>query len=277
VRAEQEAVRVHQEAGAIALDEARARVAEAKARAKYAQRQVEIFTLLHEKGVLSELEFRQGRADTESAQATLRALELAVRRIEQERRTEDSDRQTRLAKLEREAVELEGEATLEAAAIDQLDYEIGLRRIRAPVSGQVGEVEAQVQAGSVVGPAEKLGAIVPSGEPRAVALFPAVAAGRIRPGQAARLHLTGFPWTRYGTLPATVTDVGNEAEGGFLRVELALAPAGPSPLPREHGLPASVEVEIERVSPATLVLRAAGELLAARRPADPDMMEPRGP
>ena len=88
-----------------------------------------------------------------------------------------------------------------------------------------------------------------------MALFPAAAVGRIRPGQAARLRLEGFPWTQYGLLRATVSAVGNEADAGLVRVELAIEADPDSPIPVQHGLPGSVEIAVEKVSPAILVLR----------------------
>ncbi len=87
------------------------------------------------------------------------------------------------------------------------------------------------------------------------------AVGRIQPGQRARLRLTGFPSTRYGSIPAAVVRVGSEARDGRIRVELDVLPGDGSPLPLEHGLPGTVEVEVERLSPAALVLRTAGKLL----------------
>ena len=43
----------------------------------------------------------------------------------------------------------------------------------------------------------------------------------------------------------------------------------PPGIPLEHGLPGSTEVEVERVSPALLVLRAAGQFLGTSRPVRP--------
>jgi membrane fusion protein (multidrug efflux system) len=97
-----------------------------------------------------------------------------------------------------------------------------------------------------------------------VAHFPAASVERIHPGRPARIRLEGFPWTQYGALAANVADVGNEPSEGLIRVELTLAPGHASPIPLGHGLPGSAEVEVERVSPAVLVLRAAGQLLAIR-------------
>jgi membrane fusion protein (multidrug efflux system) len=185
-------------------------------------------------------------------------------RIELDRLVQESDRKARLAKLEREAVELESDATIAESTIHRLEHDIALRSIRAPVSGRIGEA-LEFREGSVVRPAEKLGAIIPLGRPRAVAFFPAAVVGRILPNQPARLRLAGFPWTQYGTIPARVADVGNEASAGMVRVELTLSERFSSAIPLEHGLPGSAEVEVERTSPATMVLRAAGQFLTAKR------------
>src|SRR5690606_18525522 len=110
-----------------------------------------------------------------------------------------------------------------------------------------------------------LGAIVPDGALRAVAYFdPAVAAGRIAPGQRARLRLDGFPWTRYGSIPATVARVASEVEAGGLRVEFDVGRGGAPQIPLQHGLPGTGEVQVEHASPLALVLRQAGRLMQPR-------------
>ena len=75
-------------------------------------------------------------------------------------------------------------------------------RPMCPVGGR--HFEHERPPGTLIQPGEPLATIVPSGEPRAVAHFPPVVIGRIQPGQRARLRLAGFPWTQYGTVPATV-------------------------------------------------------------------------
>lgn len=134
--------------------------------------------------------------------------------------------------------------------------------MRAPVAGRVGEV-ANLQIGTVVAPGDELAAIVPAGDLRVVAHFhPAQALGRVRAGQPARLRLEGFPWMQYGSISATVATVASEARDGRVRVELRVQTDSVPPSMLQHGLPGMLEVEVERVSPATLVLRAAGQLLA---------------
>jgi membrane fusion protein (multidrug efflux system) len=166
--------------------------------------------------------------------------------------------------LERDAAELEGDAAVEAAGIRRLEHAIALCSVRAPVAGRVGEV-GEYRVGAVVRPAEKLGSVVPAGEARAVALFPAAVVGKIRPGQPARLRLHGYPWAQYGTLAATVARVGNEPSDGRIRVEMTLE-AQDTRIPLEHGSPGSAEVEVERLPPVVLALRAAGQLLRGEQP-----------
>ncbi len=100
-------------------------------------------------------------------------------------------------------------------------------------------------------------------EDRIVADFLPAALGRIRPGQSARLRLDGFPWTQYGTIPATVIRVISQDDNEWLQVELTIRPNLAPAIPFQRGLVGTVEVEVERVSPATLVLRAAGQRLVA--------------
>ena len=65
----------------------------------------------------------------------------------------------------------------------------------------------------------------------------------------------------YGSLTATVTSMAREVRDGQIRVELHLTPDAASQVPLQHGLPGTVEVEIERLAPAALVLRVAGQRL----------------
>jgi hypothetical protein len=50
-----------------------------------------------------------------------------------------------------------------------------------------------------------------------------------------------------------------------VRVELLVNGTG-ARIPVQHGLPGSVEVQVEYASPASLTLRAAGRLVAAPTP-----------
>lgn len=265
IQVEHSALRGDQRARHAALEEARAQVAEAEIRARAATREAERSARLRPSRAVSAEQYGRDRAEADARRAALRALRLAVDRLEQDRAVQETGRRVRLARLERDAAELEGDAAIEAARIRRLEHDIALCSVRAPVDGRVGEV-GEYRVGAVVRPAEKLGSIVPAGTARAVALFPAAVVGRIRPGQPARLRLHGYPWAQYGTLAATVARVGNEPSDGRIRVELTLAAGQDTRIPLEHGSPGSAEVEVERLPPVVLALRAAGQLLRGEEP-----------
>jgi hypothetical protein len=104
---------------------------------------------------------------------------------------------------------------------------------------------------------------VPKGELIIAAEFsPPLTLGRVRPGQQGRLRLDAFPWAQYGTIPANVTRVATEIRDNLVRVEFALGDEAAGNRLIQHGLLGSVEVSVERVSPAALALRAAGLLLS---------------
>jgi membrane fusion protein (multidrug efflux system) len=178
-----------------------------------------------------------------------------------EQRRDESDRLAHVEQLNREIVQLEGEVEQLDVQVADLQRAIDHHRVRAPVAGVVGEL-ADVRLGAIVEEGERLAAVVPSGDLQIVAEFTAPdAVGRIATGQSARMRLHGFPWTQYGTLGATVEKVATEAHDGRIRVELEVDADEPADIPLQHGLPGTVEVEVEAVSPLTLVLRAAGRLL----------------
>jgi membrane fusion protein (multidrug efflux system) len=155
---------------------------------------------------------------------------------------------------------LEGNAAIERATIRRLDHEIEQRLLRAPIDGRIAEAEP-LRPGAVLEVGARVASIVPDGTLRVVAQFePAAALGRVRLGQQARLRLQGFPWIEYGSLPAVVTNVADDVRDGQVRVELAIEQA-PSRVPIQHGLPGSVEIEVERVRPFWLVFRTLGGLL----------------
>jgi membrane fusion protein (multidrug efflux system) len=161
-----------------------------------------------------------------------------------------------------------GEETTSAAAVKSFEYEVERRVLRAPVTGRIGEA-VDLKPGAAVREGERLAAIVPDGPLRVVAQFaPASAFGRVFKGQSGTVRLEGFPWAEYGSLRARVTRVANEMRDGLVRVELDVT-GMPAALPISHALPGSVEIEVERVRPAWLVVRMIGGALTRPIEASP--------
>lgn len=265
--AEVRGVGERREASLSAIREAQARQREADAQARLAAEEWSRVQRLQAQRFVSESEAARAQADAQSRRAGADALALAVTRMQREQRSEESARMARIARLEGEIARLEGERASASAAIASNQHQITRRTVRAPVTGRVARV-AELRVGSVVREGERLAEVVPRGALRVVARFPTSAAlGRIRVGQPGRVRLDGFPWAVYGTVGATVTRVASEPQEGMIRVELEVRREGGSEIPLEHGLQGAVEVQVDRLSPAALVLRAAGRRLFGDAPA----------
>lgn len=248
--------------GSAALREVKARRKERQVAARFTGDKARRLTQLRARGHMAELDYLKAKAQASQDQAALDTLSKATRYQQQRQRTLVGDRRATLERLRSSATQTTGQIATATAAIKLLEHNIDKRRIKAPVAGRLGEI-AKLVPGTYLKEGDYLATIVPqSGKLTAVAGFsPPAALGRIRTGQSARIRLHGFPWTQYGTVRATVSRVASETRDGQIRVELDLHPQPGSRIPLQHGLPAEVEVEVEQVSPAVLVLRAAGKLL----------------
>lgn len=244
------------------IDEHRARLAEAEFASAQARDEAERASKLLDAGSLAPAEATRLAFTAAQKRAAADATSLTLETMRRDQQTRGSQGIARVEALRRDLAALDGERTTTVADVRVLEETINKSIVRAPVSGTIGEV-APVNAGMYVHAGDRLFSIVPPGELKAVAEFlPADALGRIRPGQSARLRLQGFPWMQYGTVPATVARVGGELRDGRVRVELAIHVAATSRIPVQHGLPATAEVDVERVTPLHLVLRSIGMALA---------------
>lgn len=258
--AEREALALSQREHAATLAEARAREHEAAPRVEHARELAERLGRAYADGALAEHELSDVKSRAETAERGLTALDRGFERLRLELQRGERDREVRIRRLERDLSEVKGELATLDAAVGALEAERDERRLRAPVSGVLSSVTS-LQLGAYVEAGDVLFHVVPEAGPRAVAWFQAArAVGRVRPGQRARLRLDGFPWTRYGMLAGHVDRIGSDPTSGQVQVELALDTGGPLAFPVQHGMTARIEVEVERVSPLTLLLRACGSL-----------------
>lgn len=242
--------------------EAEARRGAAQATALRAARDARRSAQLREQEAVSDADHARVLADATNRREELAAAAHAIGALESEARAAEERARARIAALEYDIAELEGEReTLDARSrLLALHIENGV--VRAPLDGRLGEV-ARLRAGSFVGEGERVAVIVPSGDLRVVAEFPPEAMGRIAPGQPARVRLDAFPWTEYGTVPARVVRVGS-ASNDEVQVELSLDPASNARIALQHGLVGSVEVETSRDSPAAIAMRSLGRLAHTR-------------
>jgi hemolysin D len=124
-------------------------------------------------------------------------------------------RESLLAELERAAIDAMVEADKRAALLKQDLVKARTREqqqtLAAPVDGTVQQLAIHT-VGGVVTPAQPLMVITPSDYRAEVeAMLENKDVGFVKPGQRVEVKVEAFPFTRYGTLPGTVSFVSNDA------------------------------------------------------------------
>ena len=254
----------------VLADEAALREAEARSReiapkfllAQQRQRRVEESA----PGAISALEKLERKTESDELSRATETQPLALQRMQRDQAVRRTGLEGQLLQLRRDQHRLQGEVDRITINIAKLKYQIARRQVRAPASGQLVDV-VELAAADYITQGQRLGTILAKGPLRVRARFAKETVGIIRPGQSAQLKLDGYPWSVYGTVRARVTSVGTEptiqptaeAVPGTVRVELEVAPPDDPRIQLQHGMTATVEVEVARVSPVALLLRAIGE------------------
>jgi multidrug resistance efflux pump len=266
IRAQEQQVESLRGARSTSGDELAAELQQQEAALRLAETVMRRAESLHAEGLTAEIDLEKAQTDLAQRRANVERCRAAIERQDWDRRAQASELDATLEETRHDEALALREISVADAAIRRLDNEIDRRTIRAAIAGRLGET-SNARVGQYVAQGTRLGAVVPSGELRIVAEFrPEEALGRVRTGQNARFRLRGFPWIEYGSIPARVTGLASEALSGNARVELSVAHDVAFPIALQHGLPGSLEIAIERVSPATLVLRASGAWLAGSKP-----------
>lgn len=241
---------------------ARARLSEASATAEFARESARRQRADSLSGGSPQVEALKASSEARKADAARAALSSDVTKLGLEARTRSAENAAQIENLSRTALAVDAEIAATRDLIAQLRLEIENRLVRAPVDGVVGEL-LPLRPGGFVGQGQKLATIIPSGDLLIVAEFnPATALGRIKPGQIAQLRLDGFPWAQYGSVQAQVVRVAGEIRDRALRVEFTATRDATRGLTLRHGMTGTVEVNIEAISPATLLLRTIGQSFA---------------
>ena len=249
---------------AFSMGDTEAQYHQADAQASLAAEEAARANRLRGEGLISEADARRANAEAASKRSAAQASQAAALRVLPELQVHNRDRAVRVQQILVDVTKLQAEEAASSANLQRLEYELEKRRIRAPVSGILTEC-ATLRPGAHISQGQQIGIIVPSSAVQMVAEFsPSAALGKIQPGQAATVKLEGFAWAQFGTLSAHVSRVAGDVRDGKVRVELAVRAPAHSHLPLRHGLPGSVEIEVERVTPALLLLRSAGQTVGSR-------------
>jgi len=243
-------------------DVARARNTEAQAAVAFAKDTESRYARLSVTGGVSAVEALRASSEAQKLSASKEALSADLRRIELDAKTRASQHEAEIEGLRRTVASLEGDLATAQATVARLKIDIEKHVVRAPIAGRIGDA-IPLYAGAYVAEGQRLATVVPAGDLIIVADFsPSLTLGRVQAGQKGRLRLDAFPWSQFGTVPATVSRVASEVRDNLVRVEFIPYPGAYDDVIMQHGLLGSIEVRVEEASPAALVLRAAGLLLS---------------
>ncbi|MEJ1962694.1 MAG: HlyD family efflux transporter periplasmic adaptor subunit [Gammaproteobacteria bacterium] len=241
--------------------EARSRLQAASAEAQFSNAELARVQALRASGLLSRSDLDKATLGAEKLRADAEALRHTLEGVPRLQGVRESERAARIERLRGSMEKMESEARIAAATAERLRYEIETRRIRAPVDGVIGEINV-LRTGSFVDEGTPVASLVADGKLIVVAEFPAQRAlGRIREGQVGTLRLDAFPWAEFGTVAASVVRVGSEVHHGTVPVELTIDGTTRFVGRLQHGMPGSLDLPIERITPLTLLLRTAGRAI----------------
>lgn len=158
------------------------------------------------------LEQQQARIETERdlAYQRAKAVELA-QAVAEAQSAQDAWQAEYLRTVTAELTEAQQQATSLAAEVAKTENRNRLMHLNAPVDGTVQQLAIHTHGG-VVTEAQALMIIVPSDYSAEVdAVLENKDVGFVQAGQWAEVKIETFPFTRYGTIPAEVTFVSNDA------------------------------------------------------------------
>ena len=255
------------QASLAAIQSARSRQQEANSAVSFAKDNARRLAALSGSGKVPLIETLRANSESQKLSSARDALLSDIHRIQMDSETHAHEKLAEIDNLKRESARLSGDIETIEITISRLKQDIEKHVIRSPATGQIGDV-GPLQTGTFVTSGEKLATVVPHSELRIVANFPpASVLGRIHPGQFSRMRLEGFPWAQFGTIEAQVSHVGSEIRDNLVRVEFSPKNSKESPIIMQHGLPGTIEVSIDTISPAVMVLRSAGQWLSDVNPA----------
>jgi membrane fusion protein (multidrug efflux system) len=250
-------------AAAAKVQQARENGIEAKNLANIDSARAERLEKLARQGLVPATDATEARSRADAARARGRAFAAAEEEASRQQAEAVSGAEATLRSLDSDRIVIQSQLAAEQAALQQADVDLDRLRVRAPADGRIGS-SAEMRAGTWVEQGTVAASIV-AAEPREVAAWFALDdMPLLRTGQSASVWLESLGRGGRRRFAASVTGIERDANGSEFRVTLRLA-APPSPLAAvDQGVPATVTIDVQRLSPFDALLRAAGMLPAAK-------------
>ena len=241
------------------VEEERSNVRRTEVAAGLAEREQELMEKLFKQGMASEVEILRAEARVSGTEAELSAGRVGVERTQRDIAAQARRREGLTAAHMRIRKEKSGRMEVLRARAESLEHRIEQGRIRTSVAGTVASAP-ELTPGAYVEQGRRVAVILPRGRLHAQAWFKSSRAlGKIFVDQTALVKLDGFPWTRYGGIRAKVAKVGAQPEDGLIRVDLTLDDLDTGRAYLRHGLPGTVEIVVDELTPADLLMHMLGK------------------
>lgn len=218
---------------------------------------------LAQQGLVPATDAADARSRADAARARGRGLVAAEEEAAEQRSEVVSTAEASLRALDSDRIELQTALAAQQSAAQQADVDIERLRVRAPADGRIGS-SAELRAGTWVEEGTVAASIVPAESREVAAWFSLDDMPLLRTGQSASVWLEALGREGRRRFAATVTAIERDPSGGEFRVTLRLAKRPPRNV--DQGFPATVTVDVQRLSPFDALLRAAG-MLPASEPA----------
>lgn len=212
---------------------------------------------LRQRGEIAELEFLELDKDVEQARRRAEQLAIDRRLLVGERAQLVTKAADQRGDLERRRDQAARDLRTAQSEHERLQHELAQFSVRAPVDGVLADVRP-LQVDAYVAEGSEWAVLLAEETTMVRAAFdPAAALGHLNAGDTAEMRLDGFPWIQHGTLKLVVREVAGEWRNGRVRVDFDVVDT-PAGIPLQHGLPGTVVVTGERITPLQMLLRAVG-------------------
>jgi membrane fusion protein (multidrug efflux system) len=250
-------------AAAAKLEQARESRIEAAHLADIESTRADRLGALARQGLVPATDATDARSRADAARAKGRGLAAAEEEAGKQKAEAVATAEASLRSLDSDRIELQTGLAAEQAALQQAGVDLERMRVRAPAAGRIGS-SAELREGTWVEEGTVAASILPVESREVAAWFALDDMPLVRTGQSASVWLESLGRGGRRRFAATVTGIERDASGSEFRVTLRLAAPPPVSAAVDQGFPATVTIDVQRLSPFDALLRAAGMLPAAK-------------
>ena len=176
----------------------------------------------------------------------------------------DLARQTFVTTNTKSLVQSQQQADQLTQDLAKADQKVANMTLTSPIDGVI-QASAVTTVGQVVSPGSQLMQVVPEGTPlEIVAYILNIDAGFVKTGDPATIKVDTFPYTRYGTIDGTVTQLATDALTGKQAQDQQKDPSTPPSANGAMSITSAAQQTTDLVFPVTIVPKQTGLMVEGR-------------